>query len=195
MAVIQDLYKIYTISMPALNLKPYIILFLGGLIVLPLGPSLNAKTFQGMFLYYIRYEVFFLRHKIAKDTLTMVPAENDNRGENFSAYTLSCLLPGDPMESHDALGKRAKAQVLKTALEQKGLKSIKTEDLTTIVAYEALVELPMDIQITSYDAAKGGYPYTARITLSPLAFPDQWGKLQTQSTLKKLLYEFFQFFQ
>ncbi len=180
--------------MPVVYLKTSTVLLIGSLVFIFLPNLVNANTFQGIKMYYIRYEIFSLRHKVAKDTLTMVPAQNNQTWEKLSAYTIPGFLTGDPLESDAALEVRVKEQFLKKVLEQKGLKSVRTQDVNTIVTYEALVETPVTIQINSYDTAKGGYPYTAQVNVAPMAFPDQRGRLWTKSKFKRLLNEVIQFF-
>lgn len=156
---------------------------------------LYANNFQGITTYYIRYDVKYSNHKITTNRLTMVPAKNDYRPEKFSRSIVSHVIRTGPQESLQSLETLAKKNAFIQRLVQKGLKSINTMNLDTIISYEGMVLTPVNIWIGPYDLKLKGYPYTAQINFAPLAFPDKWESFRQQFKIKEILNDFFLLFQ
>jgi len=157
-----------------------------------------TKASEGIDHYYVRYDFKSSRNQITDARLTMVPAENEFRAENFSLSQVSGVIssPGqESKQSKQSMEKRVKESALKNLLENKGLKSVKTQNNDTIVSYEGVVITPMDISILAYDAGRGGYGYRARIQFSPIAFPDQWEDLKFKHRIKEFFHNFFMLFK
>jgi hypothetical protein len=160
-----------------------------------LGIHARAKASEGIDHYYIRYDFKSTRNQITDARLTMVPADNGFRAENFSLSQISGVISSHGQEPKQAMEKRVKESALKNLLENKGLKSIKARNHDTIVSYEGVIITPMDISILAYDTGRGGYGYTARIQFSPIAFPDQWERLEFKHKIKDFFHDFFMFFK
>lgn len=125
----------------------------------------------------------------------MVPAENDYRSEKFSQTPVSDIITAGPQVSNHTLENLAKQKAFIRLLEQKGLKSVHTINQETTLSYEGMVCTPVNMAIGPYDAALGGYPYTAYIQFAPLIFPDQWEALGQKYKIKKILNDFILLFK
>ena len=156
---------------------------------------LYANTFRGINKYYIRYDVKYSNHQITTNRLTMVPAERDYRPENFSLSPVSHVVRAAPQESKQSLENRVKKNAFTQLLVQKGLKSVSTLNLETIISYEGMVLTPVNIWIGPHDQDLKGYPYTAQINFAPLAFPDKWEFVRQQFKIKETLNDFFLLFK
>jgi hypothetical protein len=154
-----------------------------------------ATASEGIDHYYVRYDVKSSKNQITDARLTMVPADNEYRAENFSLSKVSGVISSHGQESKESMEKRVKENALKNLLKNKGLKSVKSQNHDTIVSYEGVVITPMDISILAYDAGRVGYGYRARIQFSPIAFPDQWENLNFNHTLKEFFHDFFMLFK
>jgi hypothetical protein len=125
----------------------------------------------------------------------MVPAHGAFMAANFSYFPISGIIKALPQEANQTIEAKIKQNAFMQLLEEKGLKSVKTFNNDTIVSYEGCVQLPIELYILSYDVEKKGVPYSANILFSPLSFPDQWDSLHRRFKIKKLLDDFFLFFQ
>jgi hypothetical protein len=150
---------------------------------------------EGIDHYYIRYDIKSGKNKITEERLTMVPANNDFRVEDFSLSQVSNVISAGPGDSKQAIDTLAKEHALKTILEQKGLRSVKTQNHETIVSYEGMIITPVSLAVSAYDDILGGYKYTARIHFAPIAFPDQWETLKIKHRIKEFFHDFFLLFK
>lgn len=173
------------------------IIFCAAMILLILAAGMPAITTasDGIDHYYIRYDVKSSKNKIIDERLTMVPANNEFRGENFSLLKISRAISADPGESPKTLDRLGQKHALQWILETKGLKSVKTQDHDTVISYEGMVITPISLVILPYDPDLGGYPYTAQIQFAPIAFPDQWGPLKLKHRIKEIFHDFFTWFK
>ncbi len=156
---------------------------------------LAAGHLDAISRYYIRFDLKSSSQRITDGKLTMVPAHEEFRAANFSSFPVSGIIPALPQEAAQTIEAKVKQNAFIQLLEQKGLKSVTTLNYDTIVSYEGCVQMPITLFISPYDDKKKGFPYTARILFSPLSFPDQWESLHRQFKIKKLLDNFFLFFQ
>lgn len=159
---------------------------------------INTNTYAKIEInkYYIRYDVKSTGHQIFDAQLTMIPAPEEFRAENFSMSQFSSVLAAEPVgESRKALELRAKEDALKMILKTRGLKSVTSRDTDTVVSYEGVVRVPMGLWLSEYDDTVRGYPFTARVHFSPLAFPDQWGYLGVKRRVKDTIHSFFELFR
>ena len=122
----------------------------------------------------------------------MVPAENEFRAENFSLVLIEGVIQADRQTAETDIAVMAQKQTLARVLETHGLKSVQAKDQATTISYEGVIISPVDITITNYDPSVGGYPYTAGVKFSPLAFPDQWQALKYQYNIRQIFNGFFQ---
>lgn len=144
--------------------------------------------------YYIRYDIKSSKHQITDENLLMVPAKDEFRTEKFALISLPCVISMTPGESKKQILQRAKNQALKNILREKGLKSVKSKNLVTIISYEGVIISPIDILDIPEDNPVQ-FAYTAQFGFSPLAFPDQWQNLKLTATIKEKLDAFFSFFK
>ena len=159
---------------------------------------INTTTYAKIEInrYYIRYDIKSTGHQIFDAQLTMIPAPEEFRAENFSMSQFSGVLAAEPVgESRKALELRAKEDALKMILRTRGLKSVTSRDTDTVVSYEGVVRVPMGLWLSEYDDAVGGYPFTARVRFSPLAFPDQWGYLGIKRRVTDTIHNLFELFR
>jgi len=136
--------------------------------------------------YYVRYDLKSFNHQITDENLLMVPAENEFRTEKFSLFSIPCVISMTQGESKNRLTQRAKETALRKILTDKGLKSVKTRNLVTIVSYEGVIIAPINISRIS-DKDNKLFTFTAEFEFSSLRFPDQWQSLQMQSMIKEKL--------
>ena len=151
-------------------------------------------AYEGFNVYYVRYDVKSSANQIKKDQLTMIPAKNDFRGENFSLIEKSGYIHIKQADQQKSLEDRVKEDFLKNVLVSTGLKSVKTKDLDTVISYEGIVITPVKILKTQYIQKKNHYAYQAQAQFCPLAFPDRWNMLGIKRKLKNALFDFLQFF-
>lgn len=156
---------------------------------------LVAEGLNEISTYYIRFDFQSSSHRVTDGKLTMVPAHEAFRAANFSYFPISGFIPSLPQEAAQATEAKIKQKAFIQVLEQKGLKSVKTFNHDTIVSYEGCVQLPIALYISPYDHENKGFSYSGRILFSPLSFPDQWESLHRRFKIKKLLDNFFLFFQ
>ncbi|WP_153307572.1 hypothetical protein [Desulfospira joergensenii] len=123
----------------------------------------------------------------------MVPAEDEFRAENFSLCTISGSLSARPGEIKPMMEKRAREQVLKSVLREKGLKSVKALNYDTIVSYEGVVMVP--ILLETIKAKDQEIEFRAAIRFSPLAFPDRWKALESKHRMKQAVQDFLLLFK
>ncbi len=115
--------------------------------------------------------------------------------ENFSPVTRTGVIPMTPRESKNALRLRARNASLKETLREKGLKSVKSHNLVTLVSYEGIIRSPVDIQqIPCPESEPDAYCYRSRMAFAPVAFPDQWKHLKTRYEIQQKLEDFFDLF-
>ncbi|MCP4020199.1 MAG: hypothetical protein GY729_00010 [Desulfobacteraceae bacterium] len=150
---------------------------------------------EGLKHYYLRYDVKSSKHKIANSNLVMVPAKNEFRAVKFELITLSGVIFLTPGESKNSIIQSAKEHALKTILEQKGLKSVKTKDMDTVVSYEGAIITPINIVEKKYDKREQSFYFDATFDFCPIAFPDQWESLGFQHRVKKAFQGFFSLFR
>ena len=91
---------------------------IGILLCLTFGIQGWAKASEGIDHYYIRYDIKSSKNQIKEERLTMVPANNDFRGENFSVLNISRAISADPGESPQTLDRLAQKHALQWILEQ-----------------------------------------------------------------------------
>ncbi len=167
----------------------------GILLVLMCLKPLAAGHLKEIDTYYIRFDLKSSSQRITDGKLTMVPAHGQFRAANFSYLPISGIIPALPQETIQSIQAKAKQNAFIQLLEQKGLKSVTTLNYDTIISYEGCVQLPVTLFISPYDNKNKGFPYTARVLFSPLSFPDQWESLRRRFKIKKLIDNFFLFFQ
>jgi hypothetical protein len=165
------------------------------LLVLTCLKPLVAGDLKEISTYYIRFDLKSANQRITDGKLTMVPAHEEFRAAKFSCFPISGIIPALPQEAAPTIEAKIKQNAFIQLLEQNGLKSVTTLNYDTIVSYEGCVQMPMTLFISPYDDKNKGFPYTARGLFSPLSFPDQWESLRRQFKIKKLLDNFFLFFQ
>jgi hypothetical protein len=156
---------------------------------------LAAGPLNRISTYYIRFDLKSSSQRITDGKLTMVPAEEEFRAAKFSCFPISGIIPALPQEANRTIEAKVKQNAFIQLLEQQGLKSVKALNYDTIVSYEGCVQVPISLFISPYDDKSKGFPYTARVVFSPLNFPDQWESLRHRFKIKKLLDNFFLFFQ
>jgi hypothetical protein len=164
--------------------------------------------------------VVLVNYWIVDENLLMVPAQHEFRQENFSQVTLDCVISVTPGESKNRRWTRARDQAVRNLLKTHGLTSAASENLTTIVSYEGVVQSPVQIvpvpslnpdmppgARASEDAdasedstagtgtGAGVFYFTARAYFAPLSFPDQWKALENRAVIQQKLDEFFQLFR
>jgi len=171
------------------------ILTLSSLLVLIPDTYLPAKGSQGITTYYIRLDINSSAHRITNSKLTMIPAENDYRQENFARFSVSHLVKASPQESNQTLENLAKKNAFMRVLEHHGLKSMTNLNHETILSYEGMIQTPVSLKIGPYDYALGAFPYMAGIHFAPLAFPDQWKSLKDQFKIKEIIDDFILLFK
>lgn len=181
--------------MPA-NLRKAILSFAFGITLFLAAPQQGfPKEIQGIITYYVRLDHTYARNQSHHARITMVPAENEFRAENFSPIHVAGQIQASPQTSDQALEMIVKKNAFIQILENKGLCSVTTQNQETIVSYEGTIRTPMNIRIAGYDKTIGGFSYSARITFAPIAFPDQWDRLETRYRIKQLLDDFILFFK
>ena len=165
------------------------------IIVLILSSSLYGGEFDGIATYYIRLDHSFTSQTFINDHVTMVPAENEFRGDHFSLVLMDGTLHGDPRTSPHRVEALVKKEIFTKVLLSQGLKSVYSLNQNTTVSYEGVVLCPINITIAAYENSLGGFPYTANIKFSPIAFPDKWDTLRQHYNIKKILNDFFLLFK
>nr|WP_320191887.1 hypothetical protein [uncultured Desulfobacter sp.] len=189
------LYKYYSKFVPCSRKKNGLRLITGMLLLLICMKTLAADPLNEISTYYIRFDLKSSSQRITDGKLTMVPAHEEFRAAKFSCFPISGIIPASPQEANQTIEAKVKQNAFIQLLEQQGLKSVKTLNYDTIVSYEGCVQMPIALLISPYDDKNKGFPYTARILFSPLSFPDQWDSLRQRFKIKKLLDNFFLFFQ
>lgn len=186
--------KTFTKNMPIPTIF-YIFMFTASLVLgisAPVKPSMADHT--AIKIYYVRYDLKSSSHQISDESLLMVPAENEFRTEKFALFSIPCVISMTQGESKNRLIQRAKEAAVKKIVTDRGLKSVKTRNLVTIVSYEGVINTPIQISRISVKDSKF-FTYTAEFEFSPLSFPDQWKSLQMQSMIKEKLNDLFLLFQ
>ncbi len=150
---------------------------------------------EGIEQYHIRYDIKSSRNKIVSTHLSMIPAENEFRAENYSLKTASGAISAGPAEAEAAVEKRIKEDALKTILISEGLKSVKTRDYDTVTSYEGVLTGPVRIIKTTYQPDREIYAYEARVEFSPISFPDRWRTLKFKHKIKQGINSFFELFR
>lgn len=191
----QSSFNNYSKFVPHFTKKRRGVLTAGVLLALISLRPLNAGHLEGIATYYIRFDLKSSKQRLTDGKLTMVPAYEDFRAVNFSYFPVSGIIRALPQEAPRTIEAKAKQNAFIQLLEQKGLKSVTTLDYDTIISYEGCVQVPVALFISPFDDKHKGFPYTARVLFSPLSFPDQWESLHHQFKVKKLLDNFFLFFQ
>ncbi len=177
---------------------PYVLaalIFYGitSIIICLMWPKSPVHAGDEISIYYLRYDIQSINHKLTDEKLTMIPAENDFRAENFSHHLFSGSLSPRPGESTLTFKKRIRERVLKSVLKDKGLKSVYTVNYNTIVSYEGMVKAPIPLRVKKGDRQR--VEFTADIYFSPLAFPDRWKALETKSRIDQTVHDILQLFQ
>jgi hypothetical protein len=152
-------------------------------------------AYEGIENYYLRYDVKSSQNKIIDDNLLMIPAKNDFRAEKFSQIVTTGVISAAPGESKESINKRIRNNSLKTILVNKGLKSVETKDLDTVVSYEGAIITPLNILKSTYNEKENSYVYEVQVEFSPIAFPDKWEKLNMKYKVKEIFYNFLEFFR
>ncbi len=188
-------YKYHSKFVPCFIKKTGQLFSTGIIFVLICLKPLAAGPLKEITTYYIRFDLKSSSQRITDGKLTMVPAHEEFRAANFSYFPISGIIPALPQEMAQIIEAKAKQNAFIQLLEQKGLKSVTTLNYDTIISYEGCVQMPVALFISPYDDKNKGFPYTARVLFSPLSFPDQWESLRRRFKIKKLLDNFFLFFQ
>ena len=188
-------HKNHSIFVPCLIKKRWVQITAGVLLILISLKPAGADHLGPISKYYIRFDLKSSNQRITDGKLTMVPAHEEFRAAKFSYFPISGIIQALPQEADQTIEAKVKQNAFIQLLEQQGLKSVRTLDHDTIVSYEGCVQIPVSLFISPYDDKNKGFPYTARILFSPLSFPDQWESLRRQFKIKKLLDNFFFFFQ
>ncbi|MCF8044361.1 MAG: hypothetical protein K9J83_00770 [Desulfarculaceae bacterium] len=148
--------------------------------------------------YYVRYDIKSSGNRLVDSNLTMVPAENEFRAENFSpvaAKGVISAVPGSsPETTVDRLTLLAKRDALKRLLRDKGLKSVTSRDSDTVVSYEGAVKTPVKLVTRQYNKETGRFEASFQVVFSPTAFPDRWDELEFKDRVKQLFSDFLIFF-
>ena len=148
--------------------------------------------------YYVRYDIRSFGNKLVDSKLTMVPAENEFRAENFSQVrikgAISAVPDTSPETSMERLTLLAKRDALKRLLRSKGLKSVTSRDADTVVSYEGAVITPVKLLGRQYNRESGQCEAKFQVVFSPTAFPDRWEELEFKDRVKKLFSDFLQLF-
>jgi hypothetical protein len=146
--------------------------------------------------YYVRYDIKSSGNRLVESKLTMVPAENEFRAENFSQVRVKGAIssvPGNSPETSFAhLTLPAKRDALKRLLREKGLKSVTSRDADTVVSYEGAVKTPVKLLDRQYNKETGRFEASFQVVFSPTAFPDRWDELEFKDRVKKLFSDFLQ---
>ena len=183
--------------MPKCLLQFFIFLIIS-CIIFEYGLCVRTDADEGIRHYYVRYDVKSSGHKIVDSKLTMVPAENEFRAENFSPVPVKgaiSAVPGNsPETSMDRLTLLAKRDALKRLLRQKGLKSVTSKDTDTVISYEGAVKTPVKLVTREYNKETGQFEANFQVVFSPTAFPDRWDELEFKNRMKQLFSDFFQLF-
>jgi len=180
--------------MPMFSIFP-IFLFLSVLIswiLIPIESVIADHT--AISTYYIRYDIKSSNHQIIADNILMVPAKNEFRIEKFSYISIPCVISMTQGESKNQIHQRAQKAALKKILENRGLKSVKSKNMVTIISYEGIVISPIHI-INTQDNDLNRFSYTAQFQFSPIIFPDKWKELKTKATIKEKINDLFLLFQ
>ena len=149
--------------------------------------------------YYVRYDIKSSGNKLVDSKLTMVPAENEFRAENFSRIAAKGAISAGPGSSSgtssvDRLILSAKRDALKRVLRERGLKSVTSRDADTVVSYEGAVKTPVELTGHGYNRETGQFEASFQVVFSPTAFPDRWEELEFKDRVKKLFSDFLQLF-
>jgi len=185
----------YSKSVPHFIKKIGWLLIPGVIWVIICPKPLISGDLQGISTYHIRFDLKSSSQRITDGKLTMVPAQGEFRAENFSYLPVSGIIPALPQEAAQTIESKAKQNAFIQLLEQRGLKSVKALNGDTIISYQGCVQMPVILFIAPYDGKNKGFPYTAQVLFSPLSFPDQWESLRRRFKIKKLIDNFFGFFQ
>ncbi len=161
------------------------------------GQAAAAAAQEGIEAYYVRYDIKYANNRITDENLLMVPAENEFRMEKFSQASIAGVISMTSGESKNHLFTRARNQALKQLLKTRGLTSVTSKNLVTIISHEGVVRIPVQIvpeQGPDPATQEGGpvFSYTAKTFFAPLAFPDQWEKLKARAYIKEKIDAFFQ---
>jgi hypothetical protein len=152
-------------------------------------------AYEGIKTYYIRYDVKSSKNSIIDDNLLMTPAKNEFRAEKFSQIIISGVISADLKGTDVNFENKIKNDTLKSILIKNGLKSLKAMDYDTVISYEGVIITPVKILKTVYNEEQDIYSYEAMVEFSPIAFPDQWEKLNMKYKIKKVIYDFFELFK
>lgn len=178
--------------MPEKRLPAFIFAFLTLFIVYPL---LSLSGYEGISMYYARYDVKSSNNRLVDDNLLVAPSAGDFRGENFSLVSISGAISAvdrDPSVDLDTL---IQNNALKGILVKNGLKSVQTKDFDTIVSYEGLIKAPVQIIRKSYIEEQNHIMYEAQVEFSPIAFPEKWEYLGVKNRLKGVIKNFIELFK
>lgn len=144
--------------------------------------------------YYIRYDVKYSVHRVVDSKLTMVPAENEFRAENFSQISakgvISAVPGSSPETSVEQLTLLAKRDSFKRMLRDKGLKSVTSRDADTVVSYEGAIITPVKLTGRGYNKKTGQFEASFQVVFSPTSFPDRWDELEFKDRVKQIFLDF-----
>ena len=166
----------------------------GCLLVIITALPLSAKGSHEITNYYVRLDIKSSNHRITDSKLTMIPAENEYRTEGLQPVSVSRLLVAVEQAARQEIERQARDQALMQILEQNGLKSVTAVNHETIISYEGLVLIPVDLRFSPYDESRQGYPYVANIYFASIAFPDDWDAMKYRSRIREMLNDFIQLF-
>ncbi len=160
-----------------------------------IGIDAAVAADEGIKLYYIKYDVKSSNNTIVDANLLMIPSTNEFRTKQFFRITTTGRVPAVPGESNISIAQRIRDDALKKILTDKGLKSIKTKDLDVVVSYEGVFLAPFRIDKNIYREKEESRFYEAQINFSPIAFPDEWKKLNLKHKVKNIVSDFFLLFK
>ncbi len=154
------------------------------------NPS-SGYGYEGISIYYVRYDMKSSNNRLVDDNLLIIPAANDFRAENFSLMTVTGEISAAGKASH--IDTQIRDNALKTLLVQSGLKSVKTKDHDTVISYEGVMKTPFNISRKTYN--NNHINYEAQIQFSPISFPDRWKTLGVKDKIKGIIKDFFELFK
>lgn len=162
----------------------YLIIITTALATFPL--SLNASDEK---LFHIRYDIDTENGQFTGSRLTMTPADNEYRAEDFRLLKITGQ--SDILPETDSISS-AKNNALKDLLISHGLKSISSKhglfnmiaSDKSMMSYEGLVKHPFHIIHEGYLEGQDKYRIEMEVWFSPVSFPDKWSYLYIKKKMK-----------
>ncbi len=154
----------------------------------------KIQAYEGIAVYYIRYDVKSSKNRISSDNLLMIPAENEFRSEKFSYIITTGVISARSNENNFSVDEKIRDDALKTVLKNNGLKSVESRDLDTVISYEGMIMTPVKIIKNNYSEKLDNYSYEAGVEFAPIAFPDRWETLHMKYRFKRAVNNFLELF-